>query len=89
MGSCEQPQRFLGCRGILCLHSRILQSWGDRDTILQDLSRGWESCDCNPSGFHAASERGLRQLLEISGTGRVPVGSAPPAPGPLFAYLEL
>lgn len=46
-------------------------------------SRGWESSNCNPGGFHAASEMDLRQLLEI-----VPVGTAPPAPGPLFAYLE-
>lgn len=51
-------------------------------------SRGWESCNCNRSGFHAASKMDLRQLLEISGSGHVPVGSAPPAPGPLFAYLE-
>ena len=52
------------------------------------LSRGWESCNCNPTGFHAVFELDSWQLLEISGTGQLPLGSAPPRSGAaLFAYL--
>lgn len=44
-------------------------------------SRGCEGCNCNPARFHAMFELDSRQLLEISGTGQLPLGSAPPAPG--------